>query len=570
MEVTPSATRQYLVLLTYGLAIFSAAAIYMDSMPLTEAGEILSTIVVFEMLIVFGFCLNLWLEGGLWGCRLPESQRSSIIGWRFRLKHIVALTCAFIVAPATLLLVLMVGIYGLTGALKLASLLNPPYYLLLAFHVLAAYLAFALCGVPIARLLLRIAPPRPHGKIRWGSIISAALLGIVIIANGHNAREVIQNGSTLLIAIMIAAGCFFPVLIRQLRPAAFLKSDYIILLRRFSSFSDRIVAGKVLAAKPNEGHVVLMTPTRTQTSDWNPLLICFQGLSLISPLKRVPIFLREQDTDWRAPAEKYIAGAKRVVLDASEETDAIEDEIDILESNQHWPKVMTIKGANQPLPEEIPNDIAVIDYEKSWWFVLPKLFMAGFLMVMTLSGVAYLMQIGTAIIRDIGYSAVPALLPIPFFQLAMFFALFVTFLIPSMTIASSRRLKQWARSAPSTSLSSAPDRKVTYLYAAFLAVLILELAFLDIKITSWLPGAVIGTVALILLQLGKRNPGIQLTMINAVLFSVYLPDSLASFWPLKTTYLELTLLIAILLRLTLTDPKPVETQSVPSPTTAST
>lgn len=258
-------------------------------------------------------------------------------------------------------------------------------------------------GLAFGRFLLRALPLRGDGQIRRGVIVFAVLASLtwfaawLAMASVGSAEWASLGGEQLWAAspelqvrfagyLAVVAwwlGAFLPFLARHLAPRRALEHPFVLFLRRFSTFSDRSAVSAVLKCTPAGKPVAFLTPTASSIQDWNPFRIGFAGLKLWRPLRSMPIDLRAGDRGWQPVAESLIAGADAVVLDASQGSEAIEAEIEMIRNGGFEEKTVVIaqeaRGARgDDLLAPVGGSSDVVLYRKSWLRAMPRLLLGLF------------------------------------------------------------------------------------------------------------------------------------------------------------------------------------------------
>lgn len=145
----------------------------------------------------------------------------------------------------------------------------------------------------------------------------------------------------------VAAGVAFGVSIaivarRHRRPSAALAGPFVLFLRRFSTYSDRVVLGECLRACPNGVPLALLVPADARIRDWNPISLAFAGYKLVRPVRSLPLFFRSDDADWEAAARDLVAKADRIVFDLSDASASIATEMQMIADIGRWPDVIAL------------------------------------------------------------------------------------------------------------------------------------------------------------------------------------------------------------------------------------
>jgi len=251
-------------------------------------------------------------------------------------------------------------------------------------------------GVAFGRFLLRAMPPQPLDRTKGrhpiiiAIFVCALLIGILLwclnSAEGlfswsYEWEQLVEDAAIAvgrLFVILWAIGAVGPLILRHVRPRAFLHRPFVLFLRRFSTFSDRTLVALILKEAKDGVPVVFLTPARSRFKDWNPFLVGFAGLKLRHPLRSVPIVLRARDDGWQRVADELILRAQTILVDASWGSAALEAEAEMIEKAERWSDTVHLRyTARTPGSDReavgIFENARCIEYSKSWMRALPRL-----------------------------------------------------------------------------------------------------------------------------------------------------------------------------------------------------
>ena len=311
--------------------------------------------------------------------------------FNFFLGRISALMCA--------IFILLVGALMMTSWMDsiLRIDVNSPYYsgARLAGNAIGLLLLLAIiiyCGIAFGRFILRAAPPQLAGRVRLGLILITIPLAFICTITSGGLLLYINRSNNLLEASAFPylatiyvvplltwwAGVVIPLYERRLNPCAFLDRPFVLFLRRFSNFSDRMVINLILRQIPLGKPLVLLTPTRSRAGDWNPFLVGFAGMKLLHPFRSVPFIIGSPDGEWEQAAQFLMHHAQIIVFDISEGSDAIEKEFAMISQAAYLPKTVFLKEDAAEANSELKHDIKlgsaqIIYYRKSWIRGLPRM-----------------------------------------------------------------------------------------------------------------------------------------------------------------------------------------------------
>lgn len=325
-------------------------------------------------------------------------------------------------------------------------------------------------GLGATRTLSRIVPlgvsgtpPRTEVKLVAFGALGAAILGwfLVDVAldvyYGRPSDNWLFVWPASVVGIVLAVSI---VVVRRRHRRSFAATDapFVLFLRRFSSYSDRIALGECLKACPAGTPLALLVPVAPKVRDWNPISLAFSGFKLRQPVRSLPLFFRTEDALWEQAARALIAKADRIVFDVSDHSASIALESAMITEASQWARVVVlIDGSKQAREPTEPERRAgrVVVYGRVW---MSRWLWSGLIASAIAAG-------GTAtLIRELGQRVLPLALwdaidsqlfaaLVTFGSWAAFY--FVFFFRPAMDKNGSRRLRE-AMAAPVPTLAR-PD-----------------------------------------------------------------------------------------------------------------
>jgi hypothetical protein len=106
--------------------------------------------------------------------------------------------------------------------------------------------------------------------------------------------------------------------IAHLRYAHLMAQSYVFILRRFSSFADRILMAEIIKSTPPGIRPVFIASPGNTAGNWDFWMWAFAGLRFRHPLRDLPLHLRTTDLSWVQNIATLLKHARCVVI---EETD---------------------------------------------------------------------------------------------------------------------------------------------------------------------------------------------------------------------------------------------------------
>jgi len=252
-----------------------------------------------------------------------------------------------------------------------------------------------LIGIVFSRFLLRALPVRADGRRRTLLLVVAGfmtlctptilllmlsgLIEMPVDSSGQQADELRTDQTLVMISWMLGAG--IPFVIRHMAPRHFLRKPYVLFLRRFYSFSDRVIVGAVLKAVPADSRVAFLLAPLSTARDWNPHTVGMAGFRLWRPIHSLPIDLHSED-NWQDNARTLIENAGLIVLDGSEGSQAISDESAMIRDGGFAGKTIVLTpqvGSRDGGARDEPGvrGSAVVRYRKSWPRALPGMLLGA-------------------------------------------------------------------------------------------------------------------------------------------------------------------------------------------------
>jgi hypothetical protein len=199
---------------------------------------------------------------------------------------------------------------------------------------------------------------------------------------------------------------FGPLWRRYVHVKTVLKRPFVLFLRRFSTFSDRAVVTLVLREAPADTPVVFLTPTRSQAKDWNPFVVGFSGLKVRHPLRSMPLVPQVADADWQAAAARLIDHATLIVIDISEASEAMKNEMEMIGARDRWRATVCLRLLDTAVSDDwaVPSATRIVDYRKSWRQALPRLLLGVLLGLgsVFILYTAFLISLGQLVLRTVG------------------------------------------------------------------------------------------------------------------------------------------------------------------------
>lgn len=109
-----------------------------------------------------------------------------------------------------------------------------------------------------------------------------------------------------------------------------LNTRFVLILRRFSTFSDRSLISAILQKIDKRVSKVYIIPYYSKPKDWDPFLIGFAGLKWSNPIRSIPVYLSADNNDWQTAAKELIKQSKKIFIDITDLSLSVQTEIKII------------------------------------------------------------------------------------------------------------------------------------------------------------------------------------------------------------------------------------------------
>jgi hypothetical protein len=120
----------------------------------------------------------------------------------------------------------------------------------------------------------------------------------------------------------------------------------VLYLRRFRSFSDRVVYRFLLAALPRGARVTALVPAHGGARDLDPFAIGFAGFRWRSPLAAIPRVLVSPDDAWQQHVRRLFQTADSIVVDGSADSASMAFEYGLIETLGAGPRTLVLTDAS--------------------------------------------------------------------------------------------------------------------------------------------------------------------------------------------------------------------------------
>ena len=210
-------------------------------------------------------------------------------------------------------------------------------------------------GVALARLALRLFPVNAHGGRRYGVLAASgvttavSLAALVLAAPPSIQLDLGGSGFVAVVApsiaaLLLAGAALFRV---HVTPESYLRSPFILYLRRFSTLSDRSTLAGILRASPRGVPVLFIASPGNKPRNWDLFVWAFAGLRWVRPWSSLPIHVRSSEQGWKSYVEGMITQAGAVVIDVSGLSNSLRLEVQMLNRAQGRQRFVWICAARE-------------------------------------------------------------------------------------------------------------------------------------------------------------------------------------------------------------------------------
>ncbi len=201
-----------------------------------------------------------------------------------------------------------------------------------AIFVAASFIAAILCF----RFLMRLFAYGldESGVLRIRHPVGLLLLIVLLVGAGGafaiDEAEASEPASVALAAISWVAFCsglWIGLRHRTVESLARNGMENVIFLRRFHSLADRSIIEVVRGSLPWSSRLVVLRSPRDLLRLWDPIQILFYGLDLRRPWRGIPVYVHSESGTWVDRARQLVRSARVVVIDASQLSEALLQEL---------------------------------------------------------------------------------------------------------------------------------------------------------------------------------------------------------------------------------------------------
>ena len=145
---------------------------------------------------------------------------------------------------------------------------------------------------------------------------------------------------------------------------------YVLFLRRFSTFSDRVLIAEIIKATPPGKHCAFIASPGTSPANWDFFTWAFAGLRFMHPIRDIPLHFRTPDLWWARHVEDLIKNAACVIVDETGKSASMEIERELISRNASLARCIYLRMGNARLENRhlgaVGNCKVTIEYRKSY------------------------------------------------------------------------------------------------------------------------------------------------------------------------------------------------------------
>lgn len=145
---------------------------------------------------------------------------------------------------------------------------------------------------------------------------------------------------------------------------------YVLFLRRFSTFSDRVLIAEIIKATPSGMHCAFITSPGTSPANWDFFTWAFAGLRFMHPIRDIPLHFQTSDLWWTHHVEELIKNAACIVFDETAKSASMEIERELISRNADLAHCVYLRMKNTQLENRqagmVGNCKVTIEYRKTY------------------------------------------------------------------------------------------------------------------------------------------------------------------------------------------------------------
>lgn len=156
---------------------------------------------------------------------------------------------------------------------------------------------------------------------------------------------------------------------------------YIVFLRRFDRYADRVLLGPVLNALPGGLSAAFLISRRNRLVTWDPWVSLLNGRIWQNPATGLPCYFISKDETWEDNVQKLLIRATAVVMDVSDPSDSIRHELCLVAAQQLSKRTLFLMPhssaeRSRRFLREHGVDISqasIVEFTPSWTRAIPRM-----------------------------------------------------------------------------------------------------------------------------------------------------------------------------------------------------
>jgi PDZ domain len=249
----------------------------------------------------------------------------------------------------------------------------------LGVAVVAASWAGLYGAVPPARFLLRLFPLRADERRRWAVMAFVVLGGVLLVGAAawlllHPTLRPGKIGGpeASAVGLVVVLAQLVVMLHAYGRRESRVPGHRVLYLRRFRSFSDRVVYRFLLAALPRGARVTALVPAHGGARDLDPFAIGFAGFRWRSPLAAIPRVLVSPDDAWQQHVRSLFQTADSIVVDGSADSASMAFEYGLIETLSAGPRTLVLIDASATVQPPTFTGATTLRYRRDVRSAIPR------------------------------------------------------------------------------------------------------------------------------------------------------------------------------------------------------
>jgi hypothetical protein len=275
----------------------------------------------------------------------------------------------------------LAGALVVAGFQALQQVLVPNLATAAFLVIVAASVTGLYGGVPVTRFLLRLFPLRATGARRWGLMVALAvgavaagvfrlrsLVDLVPYPGGDPGPSAIAVVAGLVVVWVQVAMALWFYASRQAQR----QSPFVLYLRRFHGFSDRVAYRFLLGSLPAGTSLATLVPVVGGPRDLDPFVLGFAGFRFRHPLRSMPRTFAAPNAEWQQCVVALMRSADAVVVDGSAPSGAMQFEYEQIAALGLGARTVLLVEEGRRADAPLIEGATTLAYRRSGWASAPR------------------------------------------------------------------------------------------------------------------------------------------------------------------------------------------------------